>query len=210
LISRMEIMADGAYRVDMIRQKTSSLTTISFSATSTRHESRVQRIRNREHQISPQVSSVTKVDSRPALLCRIADVMIGAAMQAANALKGFRNPLLDPRGCCRSTPMTNSFTCCQRSTSLSRSGSGKNTGCKVIDYFAANFTNSPATPAADAPTCRMAEGAMLPRRPRPRRTALRRSGPRRGVDPPEKPAMKYNRTSGSHRSKMSWWGCGLT
>lgn len=44
-----------------------------------------------------KLTSVTQVDSKSSPAVQIADVMIGAAMEAANGLTGLRSPLLDPQ-----------------------------------------------------------------------------------------------------------------
>ena len=43
-----------------------------------------------------KLSSVTQIDSKTSAAVQIADVMIGAAIEAVNGLTGQRTPLLDP------------------------------------------------------------------------------------------------------------------
>ncbi|MCE9732359.1 DUF3800 domain-containing protein [Pectobacterium sp. IFB5596] len=72
LISRMEVIADGAYRVDhdeSITFRETEITSITFPL---------------------KLQSVTQVDSKSSPAVQLADVMIGAAIEAANTLTGQR------------------------------------------------------------------------------------------------------------------------
>jgi hypothetical protein len=97
LISRMEVMAAGPYRVEHDQSKNLR----------TYHELLQRYIDHRDEveftvtQIASmrfplKLSSVTQIDSKTSAAVQIADVMIGAAIEAVNGLSGQRTPLLDP------------------------------------------------------------------------------------------------------------------
>lgn len=97
LISRMESMASGTYRVEHDNSKNLR-----------RYHELLQKFIEHDVEIEfrqtklasikfpLKLSSVTQVDSKESPAVQIADVLIGAAVEAANALAGFRKPALDP------------------------------------------------------------------------------------------------------------------
>lgn len=98
LINRMEMMAEGPYRVEH-DQSTNLLTYHDLLQRYIDHQDEVE---FRETQIATmrfplKLSSVTQVDSKSSPAVQIADVMIGAAIEAANGLAGLRRPLLEPQ-----------------------------------------------------------------------------------------------------------------
>jgi hypothetical protein len=97
LISRMEVMADGAYTVE--HDQTKNLA---------RYHDLIQRFIGHDDEIEFRASEiatlrfplklteVTEVDSEKSPAVQLADVMIGAAIEAANTLAGQRTSGLDP------------------------------------------------------------------------------------------------------------------
>lgn len=98
LISRMEVMSDGTYHV--VHDQSKNLLT---------YNDILQRFINHDKDIEFRVSdiasikfplklaSVSMVDSKTSPAVQLADVLVGATIEAANALTGRRNKGLDPR-----------------------------------------------------------------------------------------------------------------
>lgn len=98
LISRMEVMASGPYRVEHDQSKN----LLTYHELLQRYIDHQDEIEFRQTQIAGirfplKLSSVTQVDSKTSPAVQIADVMIGAAIEAANGLTCRRTPLLDPQ-----------------------------------------------------------------------------------------------------------------
>lgn len=96
LVSRMEIMADGPYRVEHDQSK-NLLTYHDLLQRYIRHE---KPITFRQSEIASitfplKLQSVTQIDSKHNPAVQVADVMIGAAIEAANTLTGQRAGVLD-------------------------------------------------------------------------------------------------------------------
>lgn len=96
LISRMEAMADGPYRVEHDHSK-NLLTYHDLLQRYIRHE---EVVTFRQSEIASirfplKLQSVTQVDSRNSPAVQLADVMIGAAIEAANTITGQRAGALD-------------------------------------------------------------------------------------------------------------------
>jgi hypothetical protein len=99
LISRMEVMAAGPYRVEHDQ----STNLLKYHELLQRYIDHQDEVEFRETQITSirfplKLSSVAQVDSKASPAVQIADVMIGSAIEAANGLTGQRTPLLDPQG----------------------------------------------------------------------------------------------------------------
>lgn len=97
LISRMEVMADGAYRVEHDQSKNLLI----YHDLLRRYIDHQDKVEFRQSKIAGikfplKLCSITQVDSKISPAVQIADVMIGAAIEAANGLSGLRTPLLDP------------------------------------------------------------------------------------------------------------------
>lgn len=97
LISRMEVMAAGPYRVEHDQSKN----LLKYHELLQRFIDHQDEVEFRQTQIARirfplKLSSVTQVDSKTSPAVQIADVLIGAAIEAANGLTGLRQPLLDP------------------------------------------------------------------------------------------------------------------
>lgn len=97
LISRMEAMSAGPYRVEHDQSKN----LLRYHQLLQRYIDHQDEVEFRQTQISGirfplKLSSVTQVDSKTSPAVQIADVMIGAAIDAANGLTGLRSPLLHP------------------------------------------------------------------------------------------------------------------
>lgn len=91
LVSRMEVIADGPYRVEHDQSK-NLLTYHDLLQRYIRHE---DSITFRQSEIASitfplKLTSVTQVDSKTSPAVQLADVMIGAAIEAANTLTGKR------------------------------------------------------------------------------------------------------------------------
>ncbi len=98
LISRMEVMAAGPYRVEHDQSKN----LLTYHELLQRYIDHQDEVEFRQTQIAGirfplKLSAVSQVDSRTSPAVQIADVMIGAAIEAANGLTGLRTPLLDPQ-----------------------------------------------------------------------------------------------------------------
>lgn len=97
LISRMEAMADGPYRVDHDQSKN----LLTYHDLLQRYIDHRGEVEFRQSPIATikfplKLFSATQVDSKTSPAVQIADVMIGAAIEAANGLRGLRTPSLDP------------------------------------------------------------------------------------------------------------------
>lgn len=98
LITRMEMMSAGPYQVEHDQSK--NLRT--YHELLQRYIDHQDEVEFRQTQIAGirfplKLSSVTQVDSKTSPAVQIADVMIGAAIEAANGMTGLRPPLLDPK-----------------------------------------------------------------------------------------------------------------
>jgi len=97
LISRMEIMAEGAYRVEHDR----SHNLLNYHALLQRFIAHDDAIEFRQSKVASikfplKLSAVTQVDSKDSPAVQLADVLVGAAVEAANSLAGFREQATDP------------------------------------------------------------------------------------------------------------------
>lgn len=97
LISRMEVMAARPYRVEHDQSKN----LLKYHELLQRFIDHQDEVEFRQTQIASirfplKLSSVTQVDSKTSPAVQIADVLIGAAIEAANGLTGLRQALLDP------------------------------------------------------------------------------------------------------------------
>jgi len=98
LISRMEVMAAGPYRVEHDQSKN----LLAYHELLQRYIDHQDEVEFRVTQIAGirfplKLSSVIQVDSKTSPAVQIADVMIGSAIEAVNGLAGQRTPLLDPK-----------------------------------------------------------------------------------------------------------------
>jgi len=97
LITRIEVMAAGPYQVEHDHSEN----LLKYHELLQRYIDHQSEVEFRQTQIAGirfplKLSSVTQVDSKASPSVQIADVMIGAAIEAANGLSGLRQPLLDP------------------------------------------------------------------------------------------------------------------
>lgn len=97
LVSRMEEMAAGPYRVEHDHSKN----LLTYHDLLQRYINHDQDIEFRQSEIARikfplKLASVTQVDSKTSPAVQLADVMIGAAIEAANTLTGQRTGGLDP------------------------------------------------------------------------------------------------------------------
>lgn len=98
LITRMEVMAEGPYRVDHDQSKN----LLTYHNLLQRYIDHQDKVEFKQTQITGirfplKLSSVTQIDSKTSPAVQVADVMIGAAIDAANGLAGWRSPLLEPQ-----------------------------------------------------------------------------------------------------------------
>lgn len=141
LISRMEVMADGPYQVEHDESK--NLLT---------YHDLLQRLIDHEHEIEfrqteiatvkfpLKLAKVTQVDSKTSPAVQLADVMVGAAIEAGNNLAGLRSGGLDPEAVL-SLYADNQLIHLIPSIDFEeqrrfRQGTQ---AAEMIDYFAANF-----------------------------------------------------------------------
>lgn len=94
LISRMEVMAEGTYRVEHDRSK-NLLNYHSLLQGYIAHDHEVEFIQSKIAGIKfpLKLSAVTQIDSEESQAVQLADVLIGAAIEAANSLAGLREPV---------------------------------------------------------------------------------------------------------------------
>ncbi|MBL4645394.1 MAG: hypothetical protein COA52_17140 [Hyphomicrobiales bacterium] len=145
LISRMEVMADAAYRVEHDQSKN----LLRYRELLQRFIDHDQDIEFRQSQSASikfplKLAEVTQVDSKASPAVQLADVMIGAAIEAANNTSGLRSGGLDPEAL-MSLYGENQFIHLTPSINFEeqrrfREGTQAS---EVIDYFAANFFGPP-------------------------------------------------------------------
>ncbi|QFT34098.1 hypothetical protein FIV00_26620 [Labrenzia sp. THAF82] len=145
LISRMEVMSDGPYRVEHDQSKN----LLRYNELLQRFIDHDQDIEFRQTQIASikfplKLTEVTQVDSKASPAVQLADVMIGAAIEAANNMTGLRSGGLDPE-ILMSLYAENQFIHLMPSIDFEeqrrfREGTQAS---EVIDYFAANFFGPP-------------------------------------------------------------------
>ena len=97
LINRMELMAEGPYRV----QHDQSKNLLAYHGLLRRFSDHDQEIEFRQSEVATlkfplKLAKVTQVDSEASPAVQLADVMIGAAIEAANNLAGLRSGGPDP------------------------------------------------------------------------------------------------------------------
>lgn len=141
LISRMEVMSDEAYRVEHDQSKN----LLRYHELLQRFIDHDQDVEFRQTQIASikfplKLAEVTQVDSKASPAVQLADVMIGAAIEAANNMTGLRSGGLDPEAV-MSLYAENQFIHLIPSIDFEeqrrfREGTQ---AAEVIDYFAANF-----------------------------------------------------------------------
>lgn len=145
LISRMEVMADGAYCVEHDRSKN----LLRYHELLQRFIDHDQEAEFRQTQVASikfplQLADVTQVDSKDSPAVQLADVMIGAAIEATNNMTGLRSGGLDPEAV-MSLYAENQFIHLTPSHDFNeqrrfRKGTQ---AAEVIDYFATNFFAPP-------------------------------------------------------------------
>jgi hypothetical protein len=97
LISRMEVTAEGPYRVEHDQSKN----LLAYHDLLQRFIEHDQEIEFRQSEIAIikfplKLTEVTQIDSKASPAVQLADVMIGAAVEAANKLAGLRSGGPDP------------------------------------------------------------------------------------------------------------------
>lgn len=141
LISRMEVMADGPYRVEHDRSKN----LLAYHELIQQFIDHDQEVEFRQTEITSlkfplKLIEVTQVDSRASPAVQLADVMIGAAIEAGNNLAGLRHGGPDAEAV-MSLYAEDQFIHLVPSVDFDeqrrfRQGTQ---AAEVIDYFAANF-----------------------------------------------------------------------
>ncbi|KKX33474.1 DUF3800 domain-containing protein [Rhizobium sp. LC145] len=147
LISRMEVMAEGAYRVEHDQSK-NLLTYHDLLKRFIEHD---QEIEFHQTEIASikfplKLAEVTQVDSKRSSAVQLADVMIGAAIEAANSMTGLRSGGPDPEAV-MSLYADNQFIHLIPSVDFEeqrrfRQGTQ---AAELIDYFSTNFFGSRGT-----------------------------------------------------------------
>lgn len=97
LISRMEVMADGPYRIEHDQSKN----LLTYHELLQRFIDHKEKIEFRQTEITSlrfplKLTEVTQVDSRTSPAVQLADVTIGAAIEATNKIAGLRSGGLEP------------------------------------------------------------------------------------------------------------------
>jgi Protein of unknown function (DUF3800) len=141
LISRMEVMADGPYRVEHDQSKN----LLTYHDLLRRFIDHDREIEFRQTEITSlkfplKLVEVTQVDSKASPAVQLADVMIGAAIEAANNITGLRSGGLDPEAV-MSLYADHQFIHMIPSVDFEeqrrfRQGTQ---AAELIDYFSANF-----------------------------------------------------------------------
>jgi hypothetical protein len=141
LISRMEVMAEGPYRVEHDQSKN----LLTYRDLLQRFIDHDQDIEFRQTEIASikfplKLAAVTQVDSKASPAVQLADAMIGAAIEAANNLTGLRSGGPDPEAV-MSLYADNQFIHLIPSTDFEEQRRFRRgtQAAEVIDYFAANF-----------------------------------------------------------------------
>ncbi|WP_245649403.1 hypothetical protein [Sphingomonas mali] len=144
LISRMELMSDGPYRVEHDQSKN----LLTYHNLIQRFIDHKQVVEFRQSEIATlkfplKLASVTQVDSTSSQAVQLADVMIGLAIDAANGLTGLRSGGIDPEAVL-SQYAENQFIHLVPSIDFDEQRRFRqgNQAAEVIDYFAANFSGS--------------------------------------------------------------------
>jgi len=141
LICRMEVMANDAYRVEHDQSKNlSHYHDILQQYIDHQHEVEFRQSQITTMRFPLKLTSVTEVDSKTSPAVQIADVLIGAAIEAANGLTGLRPSLLDPNAV-MSLYRDDQFIHMVPSIDFAdqkrfRQGTQ---AAELIEYFAANF-----------------------------------------------------------------------
>lgn len=141
LITRMEVMAKGAYRVEHDQSKNLS----TYHDLLKRCIDHDEEVEFRATEITSlrfplKLNEVTQVDSKSSPAVQLADVMIGAAIEAVNTLTGLRSGGLDPEAL---MPLYREDQFIHMSPSIDfeeqrRFRSGSQNG-EAIDYLATNI-----------------------------------------------------------------------
>jgi len=141
LISRMEVMADGPYRVEHDQSKN----LLTYHDLLQRFINHDQDIEFRQTEITNikfplKLTEVTQVDSKTSPAVQLADVMIGAAIEAGNNLAGVRAGGLDPEDVL-SLYADNQFIHLIPSIDFQEQKQFRKgtQAAEIIDYFADNF-----------------------------------------------------------------------
>lgn len=141
LISRMEIMADGPYRVEHDQSKN----LLAYHGLIQRLIDHDEEIEFRATEIASirfplKLTSVEQVDSKTSPAVQLADAMIGLAMEAANALAGLRSGGPDPEDVI-ALYREDQFIHLIPSLDFEeqRRFRAGTQASEIIDYFAANF-----------------------------------------------------------------------
>lgn len=146
LITRMEVMAEGAYRVEHDQSKNLS----TYHDLLQRYIDHDELVEFRATEITSlrfplKLTDVTQVNSKSSPAVQLADVMIGAAIEATNTLTGLRSGGLDPEAL---MPLYREYQFIHMSPSIDfeeqrrfRSGSQIS---QAIDYFASNIVGKRA------------------------------------------------------------------
>lgn len=150
LISRMEAMTDGAYRVEHDQSKN----LLAYNAMISKFIDHSEKIEFRTTEIASlkfplKLTEVTQVDSKRSPAVQLADLMIGAAIEGANTMAGLRTGGLDPEEISKiyaddqfihMSPMID-FEENRRFRKGSRSS-------EMIDYFTEHFSDRGKGPGA--------------------------------------------------------------
>ncbi|WP_240535238.1 DUF3800 domain-containing protein [Bradyrhizobium sp. YR681] len=141
LINRMEVMAEGAYRVEHDQSKN----LLTYHELLQRFIDHEQNVEFRQTEIAflkfpLKLTEVTQIDSKTSPAVQLADVMIGAAIEAANTMTGLKSGGLDPDAL-MSLYADNQFIHMVPSLDFEeqrrfRQGTQAS---ELIDYFSANF-----------------------------------------------------------------------
>lgn len=145
LITRMEVMSDSPYRVEHDQSKNLA-TYHDLLCRFIAHEGEIE-LRQSEiasFKFPLKLTEVSQVDSKQSPAVQLADVMIGAALEAANVLTGVRNSGLDPE---KLMPLyaDDQFIHLLPSVDFAAQKAFRRgtQAAEVIDYFAANFASKP-------------------------------------------------------------------
>ena len=145
LISRMEVMSDGPYRVEH-DQSNNLLKYHDLLQRFIDHDKKVEFYQTEiaNVQFPLKLSEVVQVDSRTSPAVQLADVMTGSAIDAANTLAGIRSSCGDPEAI-MSLYSENQFIHMTPSIDFEEQRRFREGGetAKLIDYFSKHFYSPP-------------------------------------------------------------------
>lgn len=145
LITRMEVMSDGPYRVEHDQSKNlATYHDLLYRLIDHEGEIELRQSEIAKFKFPLKLTEVVQVDSKHSPAVQLADVMIGAALEAANVMTGLRASGLDPDKLMPLYADDQFIHLIPDVDFAAQKAFRRGTqAAEVIDYFAANFTSKP-------------------------------------------------------------------